>query len=582
MLASWSLAALAIAFLYFGRSVLIPITLASFLSFLLAPVVALLRRMKVPRAISVVLAMLIALGVISATAMVLVGQAAVLKGDAPAYADRIIKKAERAREDLQQRFAFSASVRGQRHKPSDTERANAIQQTANRNAAAAQAMPVSVKEADPPVIEQARTYLMPLVAPIETGLIVLVVTLFFMFQKEDVRDRVIRLMGPADLHRTTIALDDAANRLSRYFLSQAIVNALFGAVIWLGLWLLGIPAAGLWGVLAGLLRFVPYVGIFIAAIGPVGLGAAVAPGLGLAGAVAALFLVIEPVVGYGIEPMVYGRSSGLSPVSVVVSSIFWAWIWGPVGLILAMPLTLMLVVLGRHIPAFELFDILLGDRPPLSAAETFYQRALAMRSEDALENAEDQLDHLSLSQFYDGVALPGLRLAVADVERGAVERSSLTSVCEMVVQLVAALQEFPYTPEAEPQAQTLEGISVLCVPGRGPLDRAIAAIAAHLFEEAGAKVHRLPREALSQFSRGEDGLHIDAVCILGLFSARSARRIALAANHIKSTFPGALLYVGLDRHEAADARNQPPFADSFQSLINMCVAGHRSLPSVPH
>lgn len=554
---------------------LIPITLAAFLAFLLAPIVAAFRRAKVPRAIAVLLAMLIALGVISTTAVILIGQAAVLKSDAPVYAQRITEKAERARASIQQRFAFpTISPREQRRRPTPAEREGASRRSEQQNEAAAGIVPVAIRAAPPALTEQLQTYVMPLLGPVETGLIVLVVTLFFMVQKEDVRDRVIRLMGSADLHRTTIALDDAGRRLSRYFFAQAIVNCAFGGVIWIGLWLLGIPAPGLWGILAGLLRFVPYVGILIAAVGPLALAAATAPGLGLVFAVAGLFLIIEPIVGYAIEPLVYGRSTGLSPVSVVVASIFWAWIWGPIGLVLAMPLTLMLVVLGRHIPAFELFDILLGDRPPLSAAETFYQRALAMRPEEAIEHAEDQLDQLTLREFYDQVALPGLRLAAGDVERGVVERSSMKSVCETVVHLVDALRELPGHQDDDPErpAVSLQGRTILCVPGRGPLDVAAAAIAAHLLEQAGATIHRVTRETMGQFdAAGAEDEAIDTVCIVGLFSARSARRLAQVAGHFRSKVPDAAICLGVDRDEDGAADAGPPLAASFGALVD-CVA----------
>ena len=203
---------------------------------------------------------------------------------------------------------------------------------------------------------------------------------FILLQQEDLRDRLIRLFGSTDLHRTTVAMDDAARRLSRYFLTQLGINAAFGLIIGVGLFIIGIPSPVLWGVLAALLRFVPYVGSLMAGAIPVLLGAAVNPGWSMAIAAAALFLVTEPIMGQIVEPMLYSRSTGLSPVSVVVSAIFWAWLWGPIGLILATPLTLCLVVLGRHIERLEFLDVVLGDRPALTPVENFYQRVLVGRS----------------------------------------------------------------------------------------------------------------------------------------------------------------------------------------------------------
>ena len=236
----------------------------------------------------------------------------------------------------------------------------------------------------------------PTLSPLATAAIILIVAIFVLLQQEDLRDRLIRLFGSRDLHRTTAAMDDAARRLSRYFLTQLAINAAFGIIIGTGLLFIGIPSPALWGVLAALLRFVPYVGAPLAGIIPVALGAAVDPGWFKAVAAAALFLVAEPIMGQVVEPMLYGHSTGLSPVSVVVSTIFWAWLWGPIGLILATPLTLCLVVLGRHIERLEFLDVILGDRPALTPIENFYQRILSGDPVAALEQAELLLKERSL------------------------------------------------------------------------------------------------------------------------------------------------------------------------------------------
>src|SRR4029079_4703604 len=193
------------------------------------------------------------------------------------------------------------------------------------------------------VVAVARAIIEPVLGPLETTVVVLVVAIFILMQREDLRDRFIRLVGSADLHRTTIALNDAGERLSRYFVSQLGVNTCFGVVIGVGLWLIGVPSAALWGVLAGLLRFVPYLGPLLAAVAPLTLATAVDPGWGTTISVALLFVIIEPLTGYVIEPLLYGHTTGLSPMSVIVAAVFWTWMWGPVGLILSTPLTLCLV-----------------------------------------------------------------------------------------------------------------------------------------------------------------------------------------------------------------------------------------------
>ena len=532
-LVPWLIAAIAASGLYFGRSVLIPITLAILLSFLLSPIVGTLRRARLPRAAAVLLAIALALTGIVTTSVIIVSQASTLSKDAPLYAERITDKVGALRAEVQQHFGFllrESSDGGSGHRKAsrarrEGERGLPVQ-------AAGTAVPVEVHDAPPTAMEEVQAYVVPALGPIETTLIVLVVTIFFLFQKEDLRDRLIRLMGAADLHRTTIALDDGARRLSRYFLSQFIVNCGFGAVIWGGLFLLGVPSPGLWGILAGLLRFVPYVGTIAALLGPLALAAAVDPGWSMVIWVALLFVVVEPIVGYVVEPLLYGHSTGLSPVSVVVAALFWTWIWGPIGLVLAMPLTLMLVVLGRHIPAFEVFDILLGDRPALSPAETFYQRVLAGHSDEAIEQAEEYLEANTLTSYYDDVVLAGLRLAVADVDRGAVERDALRSVCGTAMVVLADLLERSDTIGNSALSGEEEGLSalapksVICFPGRGPLDIAVAAMAVHLLRRTGCTVRQEERDPLRRGSPAfADVQDVDAICILGLFDERALGRM---------------------------------------------------------
>ncbi len=389
----------------------------------------------------------------------------------------------------------------------------------------AEVIPVEVR--DPPLtaIQEIQTFVVPVLAPLETVLIVIVVTIFILFQKDDMRDRLIRLMGSSDLHRSTIALDDGVTRLSRYFLSQFFVNCGFGIIIWCGLFALGIPSPGLWGILAALLRFVPYVGSIVAAAGPIAIAAAVDPGWSLATYVALLFLIVEPIIGYALEPMIYGRSTGLSPVSVVVAALFWTWIWGPIGLVLSMPLTLMLVVLGRHVPAFAFFDIMLGDRPALSPAETFYQRALGGHAEEAVEQAEVLLETRSLATYYEEVVLPGLRLAAADVDRGAVERAAMRAICNAAKETLAMLADHIdidaqlAAPDIATGPRKLEQGEVICFPGAGPLDAAIAMMGAQLLRREGYTVRDQSRDRL----RGEGGETFDPgnaeiICILGLLT----------------------------------------------------------------
>lgn len=588
-LVPWAIAAIATSGLYFGRSVLIPIILAVLLSFLLTPIVAGLRRAKLPRSTAIVLAVLLSLAGIATTSAVIVSQASTLSKNAPLYSERIASKAANLKTGVERRFGFLLSESasgGSGSRKAARARSQGVRAltTAPRSGAVA----VEVHDAPLTGFQEMEAYIVPALAPIETALIVIIVAVFILFQKEDLRDRLIRLMGAADLHRTTVALDDGAKRLSRYFLSQFMVNFGFGTVVWIGLFMLGIPSPGLWGILAGLLRFIPYVGTFIALLGPLALAAAVDPGWTMVIWVLLLFALVEPIVGYVIEPLLYGHSTGLSPFSVVIAALFWTWLWGPLGLILAMPLTLMLVVLGRHIPAFEVFDILLGDRPALSPAETFYQRALAGHPDEAIEHAEDLLETQTLATYYDDVVLGGLRLAAAAVDRGVVKRSALRSICDTTLEVLDALADHKDLEEPDAglsptdnqtaeapdrhKSSDLTGCSVVCFPGRGPLDGAVAAMTAQLLLRAGCQVREQSRDPTQRDSSvGLELGEADAICILGLFDERSFRRLRPLMQRADQT----TTLIGVQRNADA-ATTDGSAAGVLPSLSAVCDAVSRA------
>jgi hypothetical protein len=292
-------------------------------------------------------------------------------------------------------------------------------------------------------------YLPSVLSPLASIGIVLVVTVFVLLQKEDLRDRLIRLFGSSDLHRTTAALDDGAARLSRYFLTQLSINAAFAMVVGAGLYLIGVPNPLLWAIFAGIFRFVPYVGAILSAALPIALAAAVDPGWSMVWWTIGLYLVVELTVGQVVESILYGHSTGLSPFAVIVSAIFWTWIWGPIGLVLSTPMTLCLVVLGRHVERLEFFDVLLGDRPALTPVESFYQRVLAGDVDEVQDHAELLLKQRSLSSYYDEVALKGMQLAAKDSERGVLRPRQLSSVRNAIELLVKELAGYD---DEEPKA----------------------------------------------------------------------------------------------------------------------------------
>ena len=336
------LAVIIIMLLYFGREIIIPIALAILLSFVLAPLVGLLQRVRVPRGLAVVSVVIIAFAFIFAMGSLLATQLAQLAGDLPRYQSTISEKIQSFRETtagrgtLERASGMLKDLSKELDKPK--EAATALGAGASPKAAPLKPVPVEVRQPDPGALESLQSLISPLLHPLATTGIIVIFVIFILLQREDLRNRLIRLAGSHDLQRTTAALDDAASRLSRLFLIQLLLNGSFGIVIGTGLWLIGVPSAILWGILAAVLRFVPYIGAAIAAAFPLALAVAVDPTWSMLLWTVALFVVVEPIVGHVIEPMVYGHSTGLSPVAVVASATFWTALWGPIGLVLATPL----------------------------------------------------------------------------------------------------------------------------------------------------------------------------------------------------------------------------------------------------
>lgn len=469
--AAWAVIGMSVVTtLYVGAGLLIPIALALLLSFVLSPIVSAAKRLKIPRAPAVVLAVTLAFGVFVGLGAILAGQMGQLAGDLPKYQSTMRDKIQSLRgwtfgggtldrtADMLQSLGkeFDAPRDGVTTRPGETVEPGARPKGA----------PPLVEISTPPptALENLRDIAGPLIHPMATAGIIVVFVIFILLQREDLRNRFMGLAGSRDIQRTTAAIDDAARRLSRLLLTQLGLNAGFGLAIGLGLWAIGVPSPALWGIVAGVLRFVPYVGAFIGAVFPMALAAAVDPGWTMLIATAALFAVVEPIVGHVIEPLVYGRTAGLSPVAVVVAATFWTALWGPIGLVLATPLTVCLVVLGRHVESLGFLDTLLGDRPALTPPELFYQRMLARDPGEAAEKAQEFLREKSLSAYYEEVAIPALLLAQHDVERGALEGERLAAVKASIGELVEDLDAYDdadptsETPTRDPEAMAaLEG-----------------------------------------------------------------------------------------------------------------------------
>jgi predicted PurR-regulated permease PerM len=569
--------------LYFGREIIIPIALAILLSFVLAPVVGLLQRIRVPRGLAVVSVVILAFALIFALGSLLASQLTQLAGDLPRYQSTISDKIQSFRDTtagrgtLERASGMLKDLSKELDKPKEAASPlGAGTSLTPKTSAPLTPVPVEVRQPDPGALESLQSLISPLLHPLATTGIIIIFVIFILLQREDLRNRLIRLAGSHDLQRTTAALDDAAARLSRLFLIQLLLNGTFGVVIGAGLWLIGIPSAILWGILAAVLRFVPYIGAAIAAAFPLALAVAVDPSWSMLLWTLALFLVVEPVVGHVIEPMVYGHSTGLSPVAVVASATFWTALWGPIGLVLATPLTVCLVVLGRHVERLEFLDIMFGDRPALSPPEMFYQRMLAGDPTEAAEKAEEFLKERSLSSYYDEVALKGLQLAQADAERGALDHERLTKIRDAVSEFANDLSDQDDRPPPKVTSTTdaeassaVESVAedapyenlpilskedlppdwqgehpVLCVAGRSLIDEAAAIMLGQLSTAHGLAARVEAAEALSTanvFRLETTGVAI--ICLI-YTNAASPAHMRYSVRRLRRKLPKATIILG--------------------------------------
>jgi predicted PurR-regulated permease PerM len=577
------LAAIIITTIYFGRDILIPLAMAILLSFVLAPMVRLLERIRVPRVIAVVGAVVLAFSLIFAMGSLLASQLTQLAVNLPQYQSTISEKIQSFRDStagrgtLERASGMLKDLGKELDKPHDAPASAApAANLGTKSRPTSAPVPVEVRQPDPGAIESLKALISPLLHPLATTGIIIIFVIFILQQREDLRNRLIRLAGSRDLQRTTAALDDAAGRLSQLFLTQLLLNAVFGVVIGTGLWIIGIPSAVLWGILAAVLRFVPYIGAIIAAAFPLALAVAVDPGWSMLLWTLALFLVVEPLVGHVVEPVVYGQSTGLSPVAVIASATFWTALWGPIGLVLATPLTVCLVVLGRHVERLEFLDVMFGDRPALSPPEIFYQRMLAGDPTEASDKAEEFLKERSLRSYYDDVALKGLQLAQADHERGTLSQERLIKIRDAVAEFAGnladvddrsppkvrsttdaeaasavesaavddAYENLPVLTKADLPVEWQGERPILCVAGRSLIDEAAAIMLGQLTAAHGLEARIEGPEALSSSNVFRlDTAGVAIVCLVYM-DASAPAHMRYSVRRLRRKLPKATIVLG--------------------------------------
>jgi predicted PurR-regulated permease PerM len=434
-------AGIVLALLYLGRSVLIPLALAIMLSLLVAPLIRALRRLRIGRASSVLVA-------VAALTVLCVGVAAALGTQVlhiaeslPQYESNVQRKLKTLEEvivgPILKLTNETSRLVEMRESAEATLHAGGVErplQAAGRGAV----LPGPPEFGRHP-LQLMGKLLTTVWGPIQFAGIVLLVLIFVLLEHESLRDRLIRTAGATDIRSATLALNDAGDRLSRYFVSQFLVNLAFGLAIWVSLSMLSLHQALLCGILAGVMRFVPYVGVGLAAVFAAALALAVDPGWSLALTTLAVFILLDIVVGQLVEPHLYGHATGLSPLSIVVGAIFWSCLWGPVGLILSTPLTLCLLVAGRHMKGLSVLEVLLGNAQPLTLPQRSYQRALSGDPHEIIADARTFLKSDSLAAYCDRVMIPALHLARLDAEADAITEDQQLKIRRVIVHVAAAL-----------------------------------------------------------------------------------------------------------------------------------------------
>jgi predicted PurR-regulated permease PerM len=622
------IATIVICALYFGREVLLPLALAILLSFVLTPPVLMLRRIKVPRILAVGIVVAVAFAFIFSLGWMMSRQVTDLAADLPRYQTTLSEKITALRDSMSTSLVMKragdvlSNLQNQLSQPnSGPPPAPAVGTEAQKPED--KPLEVVVKQNEPTALEFYQSLAGTLLPPLATAGIVLILVIFILLQREDLRDRLIRLFGSSDLQRATSTMSDAATRLSRYFLSQVLINSAYGTFITFALWWIGLPSPAAWGILAGLMRFVPYVGAYIAAVPPLLIAAAIDPGWTTVLMVLALFIVGEMTMGQVVEPQVFGHGTGVTPIALIASTIFWTWLWGPLGLLIATPMTVCLAVLGRHVEGLEFFDVLLGDEPALTPEQSFYRRMLSGDSAEATYQAELALKEQSLQAYLDTVTLPGLKLAERDAVAGALEKEEVDKVAATVKEMLDDLADFE--PRrwflklrrkkngdkeegnggiaslnaaedglTEAEAEQIKPIDrtelapgwvvdeqVLCIGGRTPLDEAAAAMLAGVLRKRGLEAKTLPPETISAghiASLGETEAKLIVLSYLGIgnspavirYVVRRLRRILPAATPVLVCFwagaqaPGSLRAL-LDTAEA-DA-----YATTLPEAVEICA-----------
>jgi predicted PurR-regulated permease PerM len=564
------IAALLVAALYAGHDLFVPLALAGLLAFVLAPLVRRLTNWGLPNALSVALVIVLVLGALFAGGTVVGRQLTQLVEDLPTHEANLRDKArfvhfELGGAGIWQRAAATVSRIDEDVRDPQTDKPLKIE--------------VAQGSKDPftTIFEYTR-----MSAPsLMSAALVLLLTIFMLLQYRDLRDRMVRLMGTAEMGRSTQAFDEASGDLAHYLLLQSGVNASFGLFVAFSLWAIGIPSPVLWGAMTAVLRFVPYVGVLLSAAFPMALAAMIDPGWWKLMETAAVFVVGDPLLGQFVEPLLVGHQTRLSPLAVLIGISFWSLLWGPVGLVLAVPLTLAIVVMGQHLPRLEFLRILLGNEPVLEPHEHLYHQFLAEEASVAAKEAELWTGEHTFEDYLDQVAIPALRVAADDQKRGVLGREQFHELNETITEYLQLVQETleygrehpaaPVGPKADPA-----GRSVLVLAGRGSLDLAAAQLIAEAIRLKLGFIARCPSlgglTGIGAAAEAQPDAPPDTLVLVSVGAVTSAQ-LKLLLRRIGSTFPRSQIIVGYwdpaEQLHRTDVNGSVRYAESVASLVEL-------------
>jgi predicted PurR-regulated permease PerM len=571
---SWGIIALVVAGLYWLQAVLIPMALAVLLTFLLSPVVGTLQRRGLGRVPSVLVTVLLALAILGGTGWTLTRQLVTLADELPRYSLNIHHRIA----DLR-----GASQGGSMEKVQKAveDVVGELQKTGKVGVLGRQPLAVVL---EPPSI---LAHLPSLLQALTSAAVVTVLMIFMLLERRELRDRVILLIGYRRMTATTKALDEAGVRISRYLLMQSIINGSFGVAVGLGLFLIGVPYAVTWGSLAAALRFIPYLGAFVAVLLPLALSLAVDPGWLQPALVVGLFLVLELITGWVMEPWLYGQSAGVSPVALLIALTFWTWLWGPVGLLMATPLTVCLVVLGKYLPALGFIVVLMGDRPVIEAKARYYQRLLARDQDEAIDIVEAYVNTDGRESVYDAVLLPALYYAKQDRDRGLLSEGDAQFVGQATREILDVLaRDAPAHSERDTGDLSVSDpgdtpVRILGCPARDEADGVALEMVRHLLDPARYRIEVSGTGMLTAEVVARVDLDRPALLCIGAVAPGGLSQARHLCKRLRSLYPELKIVVGRwGLHDEKDTDRQHLLAAGADYVETTVLDTQRTLAQV--